>query len=119
MQDAGADFKVYPIYLDSSLSHGRGRKSSLSAGVPNPTFKEVKQALDQLGLNYSGEPEKMHPKDTRRQGRFKVSGAQSRKATLESIAAKIRELRSNTEAKVKDNSNFLNLVPRSKKKNKK
>lgn len=119
MEEASKDFQVYPIYFDSSVSRADGRKCSKEKGVSKPAFKEIKQALDSLGLKYVGESGKTHPKDLRMQGRFKVGNAQSKRSLMADIAVKLKDIRSGVGAKQKDNANPLNLVARSKKKSKK
>ncbi|ELA42853.1 uncharacterized protein VICG_00168 [Vittaforma corneae ATCC 50505] len=112
-------FIIYPIYINSSVSLGRGRKYSLKNSVSKPTFKEIKHALDSLGVKYEEEPEKMHPKEGKEKGRFRIDKAHTRKYIVDNLAPKISELRAQADARTKSGSNLLNLVPKSRKKSKK
>lgn len=113
------NFTVYPVYLNSEVSLSGGRKYSLSMCIPSPTYKEIKQALLLLNAKFVEEPEKMHPRDPNEKGRFKVGRDISRTQLIRDISERIKDLRKQAEARSKGSGNFLNLVPKSKKKSKK
>lgn len=119
MDQAEKFFVFYPIYIDSKVSLRDGRKYSKESAVTKPTFREIKQSLDALGIPYVEEAKKRHPKDIENQGRFKIKNEKGRKIISQEIANKIRDIRSKSEANSKGTNNFLNLVPKSKKKSKK
>lgn len=111
-------FCIYPIYFDSSTSLGRGRKYSLKRTISKPTFREIRHALDSLGVKYKEEPGCTHPREGREKGRFRIDRAHTRAFIVDNLAQKIEELRAQADAKTRG-SNPLNLVPKSRKKSKK
>lgn len=114
-------FTLYPIHINASRSLGDGRKYSRNCSVPNPTFKEIKIALDSLELHYKEHALKRHPKDLVERGRFSISKLDSKREVVQRITSMIgenREKRTQGNTKLKGN-NFLNLVPASRKKSKK
>lgn len=113
------NFTVYPVYFNSEASLTEGRKYPLSISIAKPTYKEIKQALIILNVKFVEEPEKMHPKDSNEKGRFKVDKNISRIQLTREIVEKIKDIRMQIESRSKGTGNFLNLVPKSKKKSKK
>ncbi|KAF2461936.1 signal recognition particle protein [Lineolata rhizophorae] len=63
---------LYPIYFDSSRSRAEGRRVGKEAAVPNPLAREIVDAVHSLGLNFTFEPTKRHPKDWANPGRVRV-----------------------------------------------
>lgn len=112
-------FRVYPLYFDAGVSISKGRKCPVEKSIQKPTFKEIKQALDLLGIKHEEEPEKIHPKETKEKGRFKIFQKTSKREFIGTLVAKIKELREKATTRVKSSGNPLNLVPKSRKKAKK
>jgi len=92
----GKKIIVWPSYIDSSCSRGKGRKIPLSEAVKRPKVDEIVKAAKMLGL----EPlilEKKYPrlwfKDTKC---IVVNKVKSKLHTLIMISRKIKELRETT-----------------------
>lgn len=118
MEDSSKSFKFYPIYFDSSLPIAKGRKYSLNSSISKPTFREIKQALDLLKINYISEDDKKHPKSIEEKGRFTINNENSRISFVSKLVEKIKEMRSSNDIKNKGSSNPLKLVPKKKSKKK-
>jgi signal recognition particle subunit SEC65 len=119
METTEKSFRIYPIYLDATLSIKKGRKYSIQNTIAKPTFKEIKQSLDLLKIKYEAQPDKMHPKTISEKGQFIVNCESSKQSIACMIVKKIQEIRANASLKIKGSGNILNLVPKSKKKGKK
>ncbi|KAJ2144272.1 signal recognition particle subunit [Coemansia sp. RSA 678] len=89
---------LYPLYFDSSLSVGQGRKVPKSLAVPSPHARQLSEAVKQCGLNVCLELAKTHPRDFFRPGRVRVqlfmdgvvpvrSDIATRKQLLQRVAA--------------------------------
>ncbi|KAJ1855394.1 signal recognition particle subunit [Coemansia sp. RSA 1822] len=63
---------LYPLYFDSALSVGKGRKVPAKLAVPSPHARQISEAVKQCGLNVCLEPAKTHPRDFFRPGRVRV-----------------------------------------------
>lgn len=114
-------FTIYPIYLDSSLSLGNGRKYGINVCIEKPTFKEIRIALDSLNIVFKEDESKIHPKEQREKGIFIVNNKCDRKEIITKLINFIKEARIKKEQNVdksKSTNNLLNLRPKSKKKSK-
>lgn len=121
MEISADTFILYPIHINSSKSQRNGRKYSLPNSIKDPSYKEIRIALEGLKIEFTDEPEKRHPKELYEIGRFTIIQSKDRKDIIKEIVNYINELRENkkkneTKPKV---ANKLNLVPKSKKKTKK
>ncbi|KAJ3416117.1 hypothetical protein HDV05_003086 [Chytridiales sp. JEL 0842] len=64
---------IYPIYLNSSASHSRGRRVPKELGVKNPSIIFLGDCVKQLGFHCVVEMGKRHPRDPLTFGRVKVN----------------------------------------------
>ncbi len=89
----GRKIIVYPEYLDSSLTRGKGRRLNREKLVPKPSVEELLKAAETLGLNPILE-EKNYPREWwKKRKRIVVDKKETKRKTLYLIAEKIRELR--------------------------
>lgn len=121
MEISADSFMLYPIHINSSKSQTKGRRYSAEHSVKDPSYREIKLALESLGIIYTEDPKKRHPKEQNELGRFTIEKIKTRKSLITDIVQSIRDNRENkkkneTKAKV---PNLLNLVPKSRKKSKK
>ncbi len=89
----GKRIVVWPSYIDSSKSRGKGRKIPRRDAVPRPRVEEIVEAAERLGLNPEVE-EARYPRawwEDRR--RVIVDKMGSKLETLRAIAREIRRLR--------------------------
>lgn len=120
MLDPLESFVIFPISINSTISVNNGRKYPKHLAISNPTFKEIKSALDNLKFTYSDEPNKRHPKDFNEKGLFRVDKSLKKKEVVEGIIKFIAEAREKKTSVSVGNNNALNLIPKRKeKKNKK
>ncbi|KAM0679407.1 hypothetical protein BDAP_000274 [Binucleata daphniae] len=128
-------FTFYPIYIDASKSHNKGRKFPMQICLETPKFEELNEAFKRMEINVIPEPSKRHPKDPFLFGRFKVPKLYGKKMIVNGLKEEVENLRKEKIEKEKELEkqkleslssgksgyikNDLNLVPRKKKKGKK
>ena len=84
---------LWPVYIDSTKSRGKGRKISREDCVPKPRVEEIVEAAEILGLDPIVE-EKSYPRLWWEQDkRIIVLKKYSRQELYRRIARKIKEIR--------------------------
>lgn len=53
---------LWPSYFDRTKTRGEGRRVSKSLGVPSPQISEIKEAAEELGLDYEMITDASYPK---------------------------------------------------------
>lgn len=115
MLDPLESFVIFPVHLNSSKSNNQGRRYSKAMSIADPTYKEIKQALDSLNVKYSDDQNKRHPKDFEQYGLFRVDKTANRKEIIQNI---VKFISGSREKKTSNNisNNPLNLMPKKKQK---
>ncbi len=85
---------IYPSYIDSELSRGRGRKIAKKHAVQSPKMKEIEKALAALGIDSKMENESRHPRwPGGHVGRAVVDVKGGKKKLLKDVAKQIKRMR--------------------------
>lgn len=124
-------FLLYPIYINQNKTISEGRKFCKTLCIANPTYAEIKMALEAMGLEFTEEINKRHPRDFFNYGRFSIKKKYGKQFVIQGLKHHIEEIRKHGQAKVKEAAvscaatsrstvpNKLNLVPRKMKGDKK
>ncbi len=101
---------LWPIYFDSNVSHGQGRRVSMATAVSNPKVEEISEALKNLGYSHRVEREVAHPaRWWRSEGRVVLKKKQPKSKLIKWVGKRLKTERQGGKA----------AEEKSKKKNKK
>ena len=84
---------LWPVYIDSTKSRGKGRKISKQDAVPRPRVEEIVEAAEILGLNPIVEDKNYPRLWWEQEKRVVVLKRYSRQEILRRIAKKVKEIR--------------------------
>lgn len=89
------EYKLYPVYFDSTKTRSEGRKVSTENAVNSPTLEEIAEAVKQIGYNATIEREVSYPRNPHQtKGRVLVQASDTNKNDLvQATAAYIQVLR--------------------------
>ncbi|ELA46165.1 hypothetical protein VCUG_02334 [Vavraia culicis subsp. floridensis] len=86
-------FAIYPCHMNAALSHKHGRKYNKKLCTSNPTIQEMEKAAAALGLQFTLEDKKTHPKTPLDPGRIRFSKEYGRLTVIRGLKQEIEELR--------------------------
>ncbi len=84
---------LWPVYIDSTKSRGKGRKISKRDAVPRPRIEEIVEAAEILGLKPIIEDKRYPRLWWEQEKRVVVLKKYPRQELLRRIAKKIKEIR--------------------------
>jgi len=93
MKDEGM-LVIWPAYLDRDRTRAEGRIISRKSALSQPTFDEIVQAAQNLGLEPVPEKDKSYPRDWwEKSGRVMIANTQAKNLSVRRIAAEIKKIR--------------------------
>jgi len=85
---------VWPVYFDSTVSRGRGRKVPLRLSIPSPRIEELLKAAERLKLPHELVPDAAHPATPwKKTGYLLVEKRDSKTKILYEIAKELQSIR--------------------------
>lgn len=85
---------IWPTYFDLTKTRGEGRKVPRDLAVHSPSMAEIKEALEELGLNYELVPETSYPKTHWvKTGMFIIMGKGRKNQMVKMIAKQLLKAR--------------------------
>lgn len=91
---------LWPVYIDSTKSRGKGRKISKHHAVPRPRVEEIVEAAEILGLRPIIEDKKYPRLWWEQEKRIIVLKKYPRQELLRKIAEKVKEIREARKRKI-------------------
>lgn len=85
---------IWPAYFDSTKTRNHGRRTPKEIGVPSPKILEIKQAVENLGLEYELILDVSYPKTPwLRTGMLLVTKKETKSQTIKKIARELLKIR--------------------------
>lgn len=86
--------RIWPLYFDSTVSRGKGRKVSRNLSIRSPNLEEIVEASEEMNLNPITENEAYHPKNPWKKTGFVLVDEKMKKTrVLVEIARIVKEKR--------------------------
>ena len=85
---------LWPLYFDSTKSRVEGRKVVKGVAIPSPKLDEIREAVEQLGLQCEIVSDASHPKlSWQRSGMLIVSKVGSKTEMIRKVARQLLVIR--------------------------